>query len=464
MTDSPVVLNMAIKTKIQRYINLGLAKPDIASMIRDWGLNGDEELAHQYLIQASPGDFEEAPSSSKDKDEDCPSLPKEAWRGLFRKYRDLVGGTTEASDNYHWGGFMTVLGCTLNHRICVHYAGLVYPNSYICFVGPTGESRKTTGANRAKSLTLKLNSNPDDEYEENGNFQILNGIGSIEALYDSLSGRKRTRLLYYSELGSLMAKAQQSGTSNMITDLTSLWDLPDRINPSTRHIKVNCEYPFVSILSCSTLEWLYKYITLESIYSGFVNRWIFLYGEPKSAMPDPPPVDDAAEKVLLSNINDIRKWANDLPNQGLIEKSQEAQDMWNVWYTEYFNTQRDKTGILPELLIRVPVHIWKIAALYAAQDYSPYIKGEHLEIAIKIGGFLEQSMRRVFRNFNSTDSKKREDKLIDYLKKKGPMTPREIYKNLNMSAEELVRVSKPLIQMGLVNNCKIGKKDGLMLV
>jgi hypothetical protein len=60
--------------------------------------------------------------------------------------------------------------------------------------------------------------------------------------------------------------------------------------------------------------------------------------------------------------------------------------------------------------------------------------------------------------------KANEDKLMDYLKRKGPMTPRDIYKNLNMRAEVLVKVSKPLIKMGLVNNCKIGEKDGLTVV
>jgi predicted transcriptional regulator len=63
----------------------------------------------------------------------------------------------------------------------------------------------------------------------------------------------------------------------------------------------------------------------------------------------------------------------------------------------------------------------------------------------------------------SSPSEAKENKLMDYLKEKGPMTPRDIYRNLNMSAAELVRVTKPLIQMGLVNNCKIGKHDGLMI-
>ena len=315
---------------------------------------------------------------------------------MFGKYRDLVAGTTEASDNYHYADFLVIFGCTLAHRVSVHYAGPLYPNFYVCNIGRTGESRKTTAANRAKSLCLKLNSTQEEE-EEYRTFSIMNQIGSIEALYDSLSGKKRIRLIYYNELGSLMAKAQQSGTSNIITDLTNLWDIQERINPSTRRVRVNCEYPFVSILACSTIEWLYKYISLENIYSGFANRWNFIYGEPKPPMPNPPPVSESAENELVKNVNDVRKWANDLPNNGLIKKSNEAEEMWEAFYIDFFNEQINKTGLLPELLIRIPVFIWKIATLYACQDMSATIRGKDLHRAIRVGQFLEKSMRVIFR-------------------------------------------------------------------
>ncbi|MDD5094754.1 MAG: hypothetical protein PHV74_10305 [Dehalococcoidia bacterium] len=40
----------------------------------------------------------------------APELPKEAWQGLFGDYRDLVGPTTEAPDEFHYAVFCQVLG------------------------------------------------------------------------------------------------------------------------------------------------------------------------------------------------------------------------------------------------------------------------------------------------------------------------------------------------------------------
>lgn len=454
-------LDKVIRDKIQRYVNLGVQKDDIAPMLATWNLNGSLDLARKYLAQAAPGKNDE--DVETDQDAGLPKVPDDAWVGLFARYRDLVAGTTEASDNYHFADFLVTFGCTLAHHVYVHYAGPLFPNFYVCNVGRTGESRKTTAANRAVSLTNKLNAQ-EDEDEEYHAFMVLNQLGSIEALYDSLSGKRRVRLIYYSELGSLMAKAQQSGTANIITDLTNLWDVPMRLNPSTRHIRVNCELPFVSILACSTLEWLYKYISLESIYSGFANRWNFIYGEPKPPMPNPPPVDPKGEQDLLREINEVRKWAMEVPGGRLINKSPEAEEMWNEFYISFFNEQLNKTGLLPELMIRVPVFIWKIATLYAVQDKYASIRGKDLHRAIRVGRFLENSMRTVFRGYSNTEGRKKEDKLLEYLKKKGAVDLRTLYRSLNMSADELGKISNPLVKMGVINRCMVGKKEGLQIV
>ena len=72
------------------------------------------------------------------------ALPDNIWRGLFAEYRDLVSGTTEAPDIYHFGIFAFVLGVTLARRIWLNYARPIYPNFYICEVGTSALTRKGT--------------------------------------------------------------------------------------------------------------------------------------------------------------------------------------------------------------------------------------------------------------------------------------------------------------------------------
>ncbi len=56
------------------------------------------------------------------------------------------------------------------------------------------------------------------------------------------------------------------------------------------------------------------------------------------------------------------------------------------------------------------------------------------------------------------------NRLIDYLKKRGELPYRDIYRALNMSSKELMDIAKPLAQAGIVKFKKIGAKDGISLV
>ena len=96
-------------------------------------------------------------------------------------------------------------------------------------------------------------------------------------------------------------------------------------------------------------------------------------------MPNPPQVSDDDERELLKDINQVRKWALALPNSGVIGKSKEAEEMWEQFYIDYFNQQMTTTGMLPELMMRIPNFIWKIAMLYACQDCCATIRGKDLQ-------------------------------------------------------------------------------------
>jgi hypothetical protein len=56
------------------------------------------------------------------------------------------------------------------------------------------------------------------------------------------------------------------------------------------------------------------------------------------------------------------------------------------------------------------------------------------------------------------------NRLIDYLKKKGALPYRDIYRGLNISSKELMDIAKPLAQAGIINFRKIGTKEGIAIV
>ncbi|MCK4388079.1 MAG: bifunctional DNA primase/polymerase [Dehalococcoidia bacterium] len=383
-----------------------------------------------------------------------PELPEDVWQGLFRDYRDLVAGTTEAPDNYHYVCFAQTLGATLARRTHVYHARRLFPNFYICLVGRTAITRKDTARYRAQRLLNDLHS---EENPEDPQFQILPGIGSAEGLLDALGGERKVVVLSESELLSLLAKARQEALSNLIPKLTSLFDCPDLETLKTRQRTVVCKEPFLSISSGTTLAWLQRALTEKDIYGGFANRFIFVYGNPKKPMPFPPKMDPAAYTALLTKINEMRLWAERLQRSeagGELTVPDTTRSMFADFYAEYH--KRCAAETLPATLIpRVQTFVWKYGLLYAAMAASEQILPEHLEPAIIAGNYFEQSVLQIFRTFGASRGKEVEDKLLAFLQSKDRGTPipqREVYRALNLSAAELEQAAKPLERLGLIRN------------
>ena len=70
----------------------------------------------------------------------------------------------------------------------------------------------------------------------------------------------------------------------------------------------------------------------------------------------------------------------------------------------------------------------------------------------------------IFHGYANSEGRKKEEHLIDYLKKKGALPYRDIYRALNMSSKELMDSAKPLAQAGVICFRKIGTKDGITLL
>jgi len=168
-------------------------------------------------------------------------------------------------------------------------------------------------------------------------------------------------------------------------------------------------------------------------------------------MPNPPKVDQEKRNKLVQDLNQIRDWADSVPN-GEILISDEANILFERYYHDYYQ-RCQQPGLIPTLIVRVQDFVWKIALLYAADTLSETISKDHLEAAIAVGNYLEASVGEVFANFGISSSKAQETKLLDFLRAEGkPVPEREVYRRLSMSAKDLEATIQPLAKLGLVKN------------
>ncbi len=377
-----------------------------------------------------------------------PGLPEVAWQGFFADYRALMGPTTEAPDEFHFGVFCQVLSCIIGRMLHVYHAGRQYPNFFIGLVGQSGLTRKDTAMNRGEDILSRVFL--IDEKEENPGFRIVRGIRSFEGLLAELEGQDKTRLIMTGELLSLMAKARQDSTGNLIPQLTELYDCKEIINPPVLTKKIVATRPFVSIIAGTTQAWLAKALTTRDILGGFANRWCYFCGNVKPPSPNPPKMDHTKRDELIRKLVEVRSWASEVPGGELIISPQAAKIFAGEYYRDYYyRCQSD--GIIPTLLVRIQDHCWKLALLYAAMDFSHEIKEEHIRPAIAVAEYLEKSAAEVFSNFNQSHGKEQESRVLECLRKAGgPKLGRDIYRELNISSKELNNIADNLLNLGLI--------------
>jgi hypothetical protein len=397
-------------------------------------------------LQASEVDIVDAVDDSEQADPMVAAFPEAAWTGLFADYRDAVGGTTEAPDTYHYFTFALGLGACLGRRLFVYHAVPLYPNFYVTLVGRTGLSRKDTARSRINKLLSELNT--VDASEEDPKFLMLPGIGSAEGLIESLGGERKVVVVQEGELLSLMAKARRDATSNLIPHLTALYDCPDHYTLKTRIKPVSCEHTFLSLLAGTTPTWLKRSLTEEHAAGGFANRFMFVFGQPKGPVARPPKVDEARWRRLTHSINEVRTWAGN-NGEREIAVAADADDAFSAWYANYHG-RASGAGLLPALAVRFQSFAWKLALLYAAQDYADVIDLPHLTPALEVVDWLWDSNRTAFADF-VTQGRGMEDAILERIKAAGgTVSRRTLYRALKTTAGELEKHLEPMARLGLV--------------
>jgi hypothetical protein len=222
-------------------------------------------------------------------------FPKEAWRaGIFADYRDAMKGTTEASDAAHFATLWAAIAISLGRKVHLYSGDDVYPNVYLCIVGPTGD-KKTTAMRRIWQYEL-LGAVPD--------LRRIGSVGSTEGLGATLQqdGQMQCLALFiWEEISSLLARGRWVG-STVLQFLTETFDCPPEWGLEYTKERLRIVQPTFTILSGTTADWFWKNARDEDFRGGFGNRVLFLSGQKKSplsnpAKPDPEKMDEIRKKL-----------------------------------------------------------------------------------------------------------------------------------------------------------------------
>lgn len=345
---------------------------------------------------------------------------------------------TEPPTVFHFFAGATVIGATLGRNVSFDKGAYeVFANMCVMIIAPSGRCRKTSACN----LGIRL-------YQKTGG-TLLADKATPEALVDALKTQQNaTGLVYAPELAVFLGK--QKYQEGMIPLLTSLLDCPKEWTSRTvGRGELSLSNVALSIIVCSTLDWIQTAIPKDAFGGGFMSRFLFVVQESTSRVfPLPPPMNDDQRKTLTAALTALKR------KRGVYKFTKEANDWYVHWYQTRPALRGDKQ--FAGYHERKPDHIIRLAMIMrAAEDPASLEIGDtDLIRADKILDWLEAYLPSTFDEMTETSQGIDQGRILRQLRDAGGILEHTALLRLNknkMNVENFRRCVATLREAKLVD-------------
>jgi hypothetical protein len=276
----------------------------------------------------------------------------------------------------------------------------------IC-VGKTSSARKGT----AKSDTFYLLCSVDPAWVEN---RVMSGLSSGEGLIwavrDKIEKQEPIRegrrvvdyqtviadngvddkrlLIIEPEFASVLRVAGRDG-STLSAVYRQAWD-SGLLRVLNKNSPVKSTGAHVSIIGHITRDELLMELSTSDKVNGFGNRNLWLCVKRSKFLPDGGDWDNLDRGPLISRLEQVVEFARSV---GEMHRDAEARAMWHAVYPQLSG---ERQGLFGSLTSRAEAHILRLSCIYALLDRSIEVQRWHLEAALALWKYCEDSARVIF--------------------------------------------------------------------
>jgi len=313
--------------------------------------------------------------------------------GFLNRYLEYTKNHEGPAVFQFWTG-LTILSAVIGRRYGVSKGFYnVYPNLYTLLIAPTGKCRKTTTSKIGVSLLDDI-----DVRKMSTKFSPEDLIHRLLLRdEDEVAVPLTEALIYTPELTVMLNKTHY--TEGMVDLLTDLADAPDYWSYSTRKGgKVELRNVCLTLLACSTSEWLGDAIPQRAFGGGFLARIVFVVqSASRRFFAIPKAQDPAIRAELVAFLAKVRE------QEGTFAFSEEGL----AWYEEWYRLNRDVGGDLRlnGYYERKPDHLLRVAMLLAiSEEAPPELTPQLLERSAATLDAIEPSMSAALKEINVSSS------------------------------------------------------------
>jgi hypothetical protein len=391
--------------------------------ISDWIAAGGTAEQLAAIVEALP-DWSTNSPNSQFADAPWPTMEPEAFYGLAGKVVETIAPHSEADPNGILLQFLVAFGNAAGG--CPHF--LVEGDQhraklFVITSGATSKGRKGTSLGRIRQLMALA----DPEWAT-ANIQsgLSSGEGVTHAVRDAVekvdkdgaietvdAGVSDKRLMLVTEefVGALSVMERAGNTLSPV--LRDAWGTA-RLQTLTKNSPIKATGSHISIIAHTTDDELRAKLTRIEMGNGFPNRFLFGKVRRSKMLPHGGHLDDQALEPLGREVAVALEKARTL---GRLTMTDAAADEWEAVYPAL---SADRPGLLGAILGRSEAQVIRLAVIYAALDNTAQIDIPHLEAALAVWDFCEQSATQIFGDlFSRHVSSSRLSTALDLLRRLG---------------------------------------------
>lgn len=444
----------------------------------------DATTAHQMMCLDTdaplPSEQEQAPQSA------IPAIqvkaPKSAVGAWQRDYVKWAADTAnETPIIFHEGTSLFLGALAIGRRVCLHthWNEALYPNLYIMMVAVSTYYRKTAALRLATQVAK--GAIPHMLLPEPGSPENFINLLAGEVNFASLKPRDKARFeralpfsgqrgVIRDELSGLFKSMARDYMAGMKERIMQMYDCPDYldISTNTRGI-VTARNIALSILGAATPAELRIALTLGDWHNGTLARFALLTPEPDYA-ERPSAIEPQSPNGLIAR---LRKLHESLPEPRMPNDEQESEE-WSLTVEKapefwrevgaYEKALRELTrpgsGLEDELRAlygRLHIHALKVAIILTMLDWAdsgakgrPVVTLDHLRRAFEISEAWRASAHRFKVQMTETLESLIEDRILAYIRARGALTARDVYRGLALKAKDANEALERLLNAGQI--------------
>jgi hypothetical protein len=349
---------------------------------------GDQSVLSDQ--RSAPGGFGRLDRFGRNREEGEPAWPKldpAALHGLAGDAVRLLEPHTEADPAGLLVCLLAAFGNAVGpgpHAIADAAAHPARLNAVL--VGETARSRKGTAqANVDKVMALA-----DPGWFAN---HLPGGLGSGEGLIAAVSDDNEEEapdkrvLVIEPEFARVLAVAGREGNT-LSAILRQAWD-SGTLRVVTRKNPLRASGAHISVVAHITVEELVRRLTSTEMANGFANRFLFVAVRRSKLLPRGGSLDPAALDHLAAQVAAAISRAQGIH---LLRRSPAAEDLWDRAYRGFADAP---AGLAATVTARPEAQTLRLSVAYALLDGSEVIGLDHLQAALAVWRYCEQSASHV---------------------------------------------------------------------